>query len=352
LKKNDFMSNENAGQQNPGNDDNQINGWGKFLAGLLLVAFILFGIAVLLAFWPDKLPASTTASSVYKYRLFHMQLLDSSTLKVQHDSIRLNPTDSANWGKEADSTKLAAQHKDSAARKLADSERNHWGNEHHFKYAARWRRIGPRISLNSLLLILVAAAGFLGNMIHIASSLTSYVGAGKFKRSWILWYFVKPFTAAALAIIIYFVLRAGFLNYSDNANNLNLYGILSLSALAGLFTDMATQKLQEIFEVIFKPKDNRPDKLADVVIKVGSVTPETLDKNNPNSITIIGECFDKKKFSLKIGEEIITNLVIKPNTISFVYQVPASIKNSASTNIKLSLLDEQNVEIFSKLLNL
>jgi hypothetical protein len=346
------MSNENAGQQNPGTEDNQINGWGKFLAGLLLVAFILFGIIVLLAFWPDRLPATSTAASVYRYRLFHMQLLDSPTSIARRDSIKLAAIDSEMRHRLADSNELANPKKDSVARRLADSGRLHWRNGHHFKYATRWRRIGPRISLNSILLILVAAAGFLGNMVHIASSLTSYVGAGKFKRNWILWYFVKPFTASALAIIIYFVLRAGFLNYSDNANNLNIYGILSLSALAGLFTDMATQKLQEIFEVIFKPKDNRPDKLADFVIKVTSVTPEKLDKNNPNPINIIGECFDKKKFSLKMGEETITDLLIKPNIISFVYQVPDLVKNSASTSIKLSLLDEHNIEIFSKLLNL
>src|ERR1019366_9213395 len=47
---------------------------------------------------------------------------------------------------------------------------------------------GDLINLNVLLLELVAAAGFLGNMIYISISFTTFVGAGMFKKSWLLWY--------------------------------------------------------------------------------------------------------------------------------------------------------------------
>jgi hypothetical protein len=119
------------------------------------------------------------------------------------------------------------------------------------------------IQFNTLMLLLVATAGFLGNMIHIASSFTTFIGSNQFKRSWILWYCVKPFTASALALVIYFAFRAGFLNSNDPGNTLNIYGIMTVSALSGLFTDTATQKMKEVFEVIFKPKETRPDSLED-----------------------------------------------------------------------------------------
>ena len=48
---------------------------------------------------------------------------------------------------------------------------------------------------------------------------------------------------------------------NTNAADLNVYGILTMSALAGLFSDRATLKLKEVFETLFKPKDERSDKL-------------------------------------------------------------------------------------------
>jgi hypothetical protein len=42
---------------------------------------------------------------------------------------------------------------------------------------------------------------------------------------------------------------------------LNIYGIFTLAVLSGLFTDRATLKLEEIFQSLFKPKDERSDKL-------------------------------------------------------------------------------------------
>jgi hypothetical protein len=98
-------------------------------------------------------------------------------------------------------------------------------------------------------------------MIYIATSFTTFVGAGKFKKSWILWYCVKPFTAAALALGMYFVFRGGFLNMSDDSTNINLYGVMTLSILTGLFTDRATLKLKEVFDVLLKPSEERPNKL-------------------------------------------------------------------------------------------
>lgn len=53
----------------------------------------------------------------------------------------------------------------------------------------------------------------------------------------------------------------GLFSGDTSASVLNLYGVLTVSALSGLFSDRATLKLEEIYESIFKPKDDRSDKL-------------------------------------------------------------------------------------------
>jgi hypothetical protein len=202
------------------------------------------------------------------------------------------------------------------------------------------------IKLNTLVLILVTLAGFLGTMIHTASSFTNFVGSEKFKKSWTLWYVVKPFTGSALALIIYFVFRAGFLNFNDTSN-INLFGLITLAALAGLFTDKATLKLQEVFDVIFNPKDERPNKLKqdEVNVKITGIKPESLLTNADNQLIISGEGFDKRKFVIKIDEDEIKDPVIKGDSISFTYKIPEGTDKNEFT---LSVLDDKGKEVFSR----
>ena len=192
--------------------DNQIGVFGKIVAGILLVSFTVASIIFIIAYWPDKLPdPKGNVAPLYRHQLFHITLAGIP-----------------------ESTNTAA---------------------------------GPLIHINTLLLILVALGGFAGNMIHIATSFVTFIGDKKFERSWILWYCVKPFTAAALALGFYFVLRGGFLNTSAEAPNINLYGVMTIAILTGLFTDTATLKMKEVFEVLFKPKDEREGKRDEVPLK-------------------------------------------------------------------------------------
>ncbi|RFM28285.1 hypothetical protein [Deminuibacter soli] len=218
---------------------NEITRGGLVLAGLLLIGATGFAIWLLVGLWPDRMPNPRSNCMWYTGKLFHVRLLDScAEAPVLIPGVPATViTDSLHPA--ADS--LA---KDSTAVTVKPA-------------------ISPAsdglIQLNTLLLILVALGGFLGNLIHISTSFTTFIGSQAYKRSWTLWYFVKPFTAAALAVALYFSFRAGFLNYSNDASNLNLYGIMALSFLAGLFTDTATLKLKEVFEVLFRPKEQRPD---------------------------------------------------------------------------------------------
>jgi hypothetical protein len=198
------------------------------------------------------------------------------------------------------------------------------------------------IHLNTILLILVAAAGFLGNMIHIATSFTTYVGAGKFQQSWILWYWVRPFTASALALTLYFAFGG-----ANDPGNVDLDRTLTMAVLAGLFTDIATQKLKEIFEVTFNPKDTRPDKLDNnPLVTAGSIKPDKWDKAKENKVSIVGKNLKSKKLVIKIGDTIISNAATTDDEITFAYTLTDADK--AKATLTLLVTDEAGKELAKK----
>jgi hypothetical protein len=106
------------------------------------------------------------------------------------------------------------------------------------------------------LLVLVLCFGTLGGLVHLFSSLSRYVGDRRLQRSWLLFYYLRPPVGALLAVVFYFVLRLGVLSpaqiTSVDAKAVNVYGVLTFAALAGMFARQAVDKLAEIFEVLFK----------------------------------------------------------------------------------------------------
>ena len=124
-----------------------------------------------------------------------------------------------------------------------------------------------KLAAEHRMLWLVMLCGVLGSLIHIVSSFTSFVGDKDFDNSWVWCYVLKPFTGAGIALRFYLVFRGGFFADSIGTTSLNFYGIFTVSALAGLFSDRATLKLQEIFESLFKPKDERGGKLGEAAAK-------------------------------------------------------------------------------------
>lgn len=258
------------------NAENQLSKSGRIFAGFLLILFTVLPIYFLIGLWPDRMPEAN-GSQWYQFKLFRMQLAS-----------------------EEDSSLI--------------------GNLH----------------INTILFLLVAIAGFLGSMIHLATSFTNYIGAGQFKRSWILWYLVKPFTATAVALVFYLVLKAGLLSF-DGGSGINPYGLVIMAALAGLFTDKATIKLEEIFTTLFKPRDERPDKLEPIAFKVDKVEPGELIISGENRINITGLGFEKNKHHVRLGDIKITeeqnSLNIKPTLITFDFKVDPVLQDQNELNL-------------------
>jgi hypothetical protein len=320
---------------------NEITRTGKIFAGLLLIILTSSSIITVIGYWPDRLPAPGSKLTIYSNKIFHVRLLDTNAIarldkcaeRAGGKTVQVKLFDSVKSVNGIDSVKKT----DSSIGfdSLVRLNRHAHGHRGH-----------RTIDLNTLLLLLVAAGGFLGNMIHLSTSFTTFIGAEKFKRSWILWYCVKPFTASALSITLYFAFRAGFLNYSSDASNINLYGVMTLAILTGLFTDIATQKLKEIFQVAFNPKDDRPNKLNGTIPQVTGITPDKLDKTIQNTILINGSGLDQAGLIIKINSETIPTEPAQPTLITIKYTVPDS--QAAADTFRLEIFSPAGQVIQTK----
>lgn len=126
---------------------------------------------------------------------------------------------------------------------------------------------GPNKPTEQTVLYMVILLGALGGFLHLASSMANYVGNRQLLRSWIIYYVLIPFQGAALAPVIYLLLRVGVLNPANPApgatsptDSLNLIGIYAFAALTGLFSKQAIETLADVFATIFK-KVNAKDSL-------------------------------------------------------------------------------------------
>ncbi|HKQ05506.1 MAG TPA: IPT/TIG domain-containing protein [Blastocatellia bacterium] len=150
------------------------------------------------------------------------------------------------------------------------------------------------------LLGIVMVAGALGSFFHAAKSYTAFVGSQRIYISWFWWYFLRPFSGMALAAIFYFVLRGGMLTGQVSSDQISVYGVAAMAGLAGLFSDQAALKLNEVFCNLFKTDDPRSDKLkgGDAATAgnrkpaITSITPPTVKSKTADAdVTITGTSF-------------------------------------------------------------
>jgi hypothetical protein len=110
--------------------------------------------------------------------------------------------------------------------------------------------VGSPIDVNTHLALIVIFGGSLGGLIHGLASLAYHSKKCTFNLKSILWYVVRPFIGAALALAIYFAFRGGVLT-SVSVDVLNPYGVTTIAILTGLAGDKVTKKLKEVFETFF-----------------------------------------------------------------------------------------------------
>ncbi len=132
------------------------------------------------------------------------------------------------------------------------------------------------------LLFLLFLMGALGAIVHAISSFTAFVGNREFQPSWIWWYIFKPFLGGLVALAVFLVFRAGFGLGSFSLDTADCLKSSAFAILIGLFSELATIKLKDVFEALFTPRsDQRQDSLGG-----GKPSGPTLVSLDPSTVTV------------------------------------------------------------------
>jgi len=192
-------------------------------------------------------------------------------------------------------------------------------------------------SYDQRLLLLVMVVGALGSFIHVVSSFGDFVGNRRLKRSWIWWYLLRPYVGMPLAVLFYFVIRAGFLSSGVSAGEVNRFGIAAIAGLVGMFSVKATDKLKELFDTLFKTETQRKDALGNPVPVVQNIEPskETSGKEFidvivsgsnfiPSSVVKVGKVGRDSKFrsSKELSVKLLAQDVAKAGSVSLTVTNP------------------------------
>ncbi len=107
--------------------------------------------------------------------------------------------------------------------------------------------LGPE----TLVMLVIIIVGAVGACVFSLWSIAKHVARKDFTARWFVWYLLRPFTGAGLALLFYFLVRGGLLTIGSNLQNLNLIVIAGISALVGMFSEQALQKLRELADSTF-----------------------------------------------------------------------------------------------------
>jgi hypothetical protein len=147
----------------------------------------------------------------------------------------------------------------------------------------------------------VMMAGALGSLTHTWTSFGDYVGNSELSTNWIWFFILRIPVGVALAILFYFIIRGGLLlptvpvqhadDITDATVKLNAYSIAAFSALAGMFSKQATDKLAAVFDVVFTKNSEREGALGSS--QPLKVVPPALTKGKREDLTVTGTGFQK-----------------------------------------------------------
>ena len=142
-----------------------------------------------------------------------------------------------------------------------NAQANAAATSHHVRLF--WGAYGADFNKSSGLLMLALLMGAIGGYAFALSNLVSEIMDQRFfaRNGW--FYALRPLVGAILGLLLYFAFRAGFANSSadaSTASNIDPYGVALVTALAGLFSKQALDKLQTVFGAATgsPPPDTKP----------------------------------------------------------------------------------------------
>ena len=101
------------------------------------------------------------------------------------------------------------------------------------------------------LILIMAIMGALGGFAYSVNLFAYYIGVKEFDTSYSCWYVLRPLIGSILAVIFCFAFRGVFFSFSGTAQNLDIFGMATVSGMAGIFSQEILKKGGEIFRQIF-----------------------------------------------------------------------------------------------------
>lgn len=253
-------------------------------------------------------------------------------LSLRNDSARTLRVQLRSDSCSADSLPMMAYAADSAGRILSDTVR------------AVVPYGGPSIP-DSVLLGLVLLTAALAACLHGLTSLVEFVGNDKFVPSWTLWYVLRPVAGGLLALVFYLVARGGVFNDVGIRSSGELYGVLAVAGLIGLFSKQAMYKLGDLFDVLFQSnkEDRLKDKLNNAPPVIAGTDPAGLKTGGSGSVTVKGKNFTKTSV-VRVGDVPRATTYKSSTEISFVLD---AADTAAAGTLKLTVVNPGREEKIS-----
>jgi len=253
------------------------------VAGLFIYLLAVFGLVwALISLWPpaaaptglgdrahaDRIAADALVAKLREDEAKAIDAGDKAALDEEQPGSTADHTAPMKFDEAEARIKKELTDAEKAARDAAEDEMNH---------------VDPKLDVSLLsfkwqiprdvdLLWLVLISGALGSFVYTARSFVDFVGNKTIRGSWTVWYLMYPFIGAALAMIFYLAVRGGFLAATTSSADINLFGLVAISGLVGMFSKQATSKLGEVFTTMFKTdkEDELKDKLDKPPAKKGN----------------------------------------------------------------------------------
>jgi hypothetical protein len=153
------------------------------------------------------------------------------------------------------------------------------------------------------LMFTVMMAGAVGSLTHTLTSFGDYVGNRELSTNWIWFLILRIPVGIALALLFYFIIRGGLLiptiqiqkpiSANEATVQVNAYSIAAFSALAGMFSKQATDKLAAVFDAVFAMKQPVDREGALGSSQPLTVVPAALTRGKRQDLTVTGSGFQK-----------------------------------------------------------
>jgi hypothetical protein len=207
------------------------------------------------------------------------------------------------------------------------------------------------------LIIVNTLFGILGGSTYGLASVTTWIGNNKYGKSWTLWYISRPIIGGVLALMFFFLLRAGLVG--GFPVNVGDFGFAAISIIIGLLTTTAMKKIRDIFDVLFGIEKSKEDigdaptsttailKLGAPItkIKIGEETEIRATASNADGTYSQGSCKIKIENSAVVSftDRNVDNAAGDNIIINFQDGVVA-VKIKGVSKGKTNIIAESNIE--------